>query len=51
MEDTGDVTIDVDYEFSAPKFFDFIQGETEDQIREAQLWFDTALTYAPSRTF
>ncbi|XP_071714812.1 protein TPX2-like [Rutidosis leptorrhynchoides] len=48
MEDTGDVMIDVDYEFSAPKFFDFILGETEDQIHEAQLWFDTALTYAPS---
>ncbi|KAI3795295.1 hypothetical protein L1987_37946 [Smallanthus sonchifolius] len=48
MEDSGDVIIDDDYEFCAPKFFDFIEGETEDQIREAQLWFDTALTYAPS---
>ncbi|KAL8228520.1 hypothetical protein R6Q57_016104 [Mikania cordata] len=43
-----EVTIDVNYEFSAPKFFDFIEGETEDQIREAQLWFDTAHAYAPS---
>ncbi|KAI3736113.1 hypothetical protein L6452_15646 [Arctium lappa] len=48
MEDSGDVVIDAEYEFSAPKFFDFILGETEDQMREAQLWFDTALTYAPS---
>ncbi|XP_076886571.1 protein TPX2-like [Bidens hawaiensis] len=40
--------MDVDYEFCAPKFFDFIEGETEDQMREAQLWFDTALAYAPS---
>ncbi|KAI3744942.1 hypothetical protein L1987_58040 [Smallanthus sonchifolius] len=48
MEDSGDVIIDADYEFCAPKFFDFIEGETEDQIREAQLWFDTAITYAPS---
>ncbi|XP_076937041.1 protein TPX2-like [Bidens hawaiensis] len=43
-----DVTIDADYEFCAPKFFDFIEGETEDQMRQAQIWFDTALAYAPS---
>ncbi|KAF5756076.1 putative TPX2 central domain-containing protein [Helianthus annuus] len=48
MDDSGDVTIDVDYEFSAPKFFDFIEGETEEEMRQAQLWFDTALTHAPS---
>lgn len=48
MEESGDVMIDADYEYSAPRFFDFILGETEDQMREAQLWFDTALTYAPS---
>lgn len=48
MDESGDVTIDIDYEFSAPKFFDFIKGETDDQIREAQLWFDSALSYAPS---
>ncbi|KAI7755347.1 hypothetical protein M8C21_009790 [Ambrosia artemisiifolia] len=48
MEDSVDVTIDIDYEFSAPKFFDFIEGETEEEMRVAQLWFDTALTHAPS---
>ncbi|KAK9075100.1 hypothetical protein SSX86_003419 [Deinandra increscens subsp. villosa] len=48
MEDSANLTIDLDYEFDAPKFFDFIEGETQDQIRQAQLWFDTALTYAPS---
>ncbi|KAL1355885.1 hypothetical protein HN51_007848 [Arachis hypogaea] len=36
------------YEFSAPRFFDFINGETEEDERRAQLWFDTALSYAPS---
>lgn len=49
MEESGDMMIDTDYEYSAPKFFDFILGETEDEMRVAQLWFDTALTYAPSR--
>ncbi|KAI3515470.1 hypothetical protein L1887_14366 [Cichorium endivia] len=48
MEESGDVMIDADYEYSAPRFFDFILGETQEQMREAQLWFDTALTYAPS---
>uniref|UniRef100_A0A251V4F9 Uncharacterized protein n=1 Tax=Helianthus annuus TaxID=4232 RepID=A0A251V4F9_HELAN len=28
FEDSVDVTIIVDYEFSAPKFFDFIEGKT-----------------------
>ena len=36
------------YEFSAPKFFDFINGETEEDKRKAELWFDCALGYAPS---
>ncbi|MED6113220.1 hypothetical protein PIB30_068815 [Stylosanthes scabra] len=40
--------IDEIYEFSAPRFFDFINGETEEEVRRAQLWFDTALSYAPS---
>ncbi|PWA78098.1 hypothetical protein CTI12_AA216930 [Artemisia annua] len=48
MDESGDVVIDVDYEFSAPKWFDFIEGESDEQIRDAQLWFDTNLTYAPS---
>ncbi|KAM7503421.1 hypothetical protein LguiB_002325 [Lonicera macranthoides] len=42
------VMIDEDYEFSAPKFFDFIEGETEEEMIKAQLWFDSALSYAPS---
>lgn len=31
--------IDEAYEFSAPKFFDFIVGETQEEMREAELWF------------
>ncbi|KAG8641368.1 protein TPX2 isoform X2 [Manihot esculenta] len=40
--------IDETYEFSAPRFYDFSKGESEEDIRKAELWFDTALSYAPS---
>ncbi|XLR43753.1 hypothetical protein HN51_027818 [Arachis hypogaea] len=40
--------IDETYEFSAPRFFDFINGQTEEDECRAQQWFDTALSYAPS---
>ncbi|XP_010272382.1 PREDICTED: protein TPX2-like [Nelumbo nucifera] len=40
--------IDETYEFSAPRFYDFINGESEEEMRNAELWFETALSYAPS---
>ncbi|GLU06390.1 hypothetical protein SLE2022_234300 [Rubroshorea leprosula] len=40
--------IDEVYEFSAPRFFDFIKGESEEEARRAELWFESALSYAPS---
>ncbi|XP_010260277.1 PREDICTED: protein TPX2-like isoform X2 [Nelumbo nucifera] len=40
--------IDETYEFSAPRYFDFINGETEEEMQRAELWFETALSYAPS---
>nr|CAD1840946.1 unnamed protein product [Ananas comosus var. bracteatus] len=40
--------IDEIYEFSAPRFFDFINEETEEEIRRAEFWFETSLSYAPS---
>ncbi|KAJ8484284.1 hypothetical protein OPV22_016769 [Ensete ventricosum] len=40
--------MDEAYEFSAPRFFDFINGETEEDIKRAELWFETSLSYAPS---
>lgn len=43
-----DFQIDPDYEFSAPHFFDFIQGETEEEAQQAEGWFETASTYAAS---
>ncbi|BAT90100.1 hypothetical protein LR48_Vigan08g104700 [Vigna angularis] len=48
-EETGGATVmDETYEFSAPRFFDFIKGETDEESLKAELWFDTALSYAPS---
>lgn len=41
--------VDEAYEFRAPKFFDFIVGETEEEKKKAELWFETACSYAPSR--
>lgn len=51
-EETGGAItmIDETYEFSAPRFFDFTRAESEEDMRRAELWFDTALSYAPSRT-
>lgn len=39
------------YEFSAPRFFDLVAGETEEEIRQAQRWFEVTRSYAPSRMF
>ncbi|KAI4322700.1 hypothetical protein L6164_022370 [Bauhinia variegata] len=48
-ETGGTITmIDETYEFSAPRFFDFILGESEEDMCKAELWFETALSYAPS---
>ncbi|XP_050205814.1 protein TPX2 [Mercurialis annua] len=47
----GDATtvIDEAYEFSAPRFFDFMKDETVEEMRKAELWFDDkAIGYAPS---
>lgn len=49
VDDPNTFVTDEAYEFSAPRFFDFIEGETEEEMRKAELWFDTALSYAPSR--
>ncbi|KAK2971758.1 hypothetical protein RJ640_022897 [Escallonia rubra] len=41
--------LDSDYEFDAPRFFDFARPESEAEVREAEGWFDSAKTYPPSR--
>ncbi|XP_052178024.1 protein TPX2 isoform X2 [Diospyros lotus] len=48
LHDSNVFLIDETYEFSAPRFFDFVNGETDEDMRQAELWFDTALSYAPS---
>ncbi|KAF2549105.1 hypothetical protein F2Q70_00019298, partial [Brassica cretica] len=40
--------VDQSYEFLAPRWFDFVNGETEDEARRAELWFASALSCAPS---
>lgn len=46
---TSVCTIDEAYEFSAPKFYNFMVGETEAEVREAEMWFESKCSYAPSR--
>lgn len=43
------VEIDIDYEFDAARFFDFTREESVDEAREAEMWFDFAQSYPPSR--
>ncbi|ONK65538.1 uncharacterized protein A4U43_C07F38130 [Asparagus officinalis] len=40
--------IDETYEFCAPRFFDFMNEETEDEVKSAELWFEISQSYAPS---
>ncbi|KAK9131846.1 hypothetical protein Scep_011374 [Stephania cephalantha] len=44
----GVTMIDEVYEFSAPRFFDFVIGESDEEARRAENWFESALGYAPS---
>ncbi|XP_065870851.1 protein TPX2-like isoform X2 [Euphorbia lathyris] len=39
---------DIDYEFDAPKYFDFTRPESDSDIEEAQRWFQTAGSHPPS---
>ncbi|XP_070038170.1 protein TPX2-like isoform X2 [Nicotiana tomentosiformis] len=47
MEDPN-LIIDQDYEFEAPRFYDFMNGETDEDMRKAELWFESSISYAPS---
>ncbi|KAG8080446.1 hypothetical protein GUJ93_ZPchr0007g6046 [Zizania palustris] len=42
------VQVDVAYEFCAPKYFDFVNDETEEEVRAAERWFEAAASHAPS---
>ncbi|TYI52499.1 hypothetical protein E1A91_D12G252100v1 [Gossypium mustelinum] len=41
--------IDLNYEFDAARFFDFTSEESPVEAREAELWFESAPSYPPSR--
>lgn len=40
--------IDEKYEFLAPRFFDFLAGETPEETAEAERWFQISASYLPS---
>lgn len=41
--------IDFIYEFDAPQYYDFTKPETLVEGRDAELWFESATSYPPSR--
>ncbi|CAN4094144.1 unnamed protein product [Withania somnifera] len=47
-DDVNSFEIDEAYEFSAPRFYDFIDEESEEETRKAELWFHITNSYAPS---
>ncbi|KAJ6701609.1 TARGETING PROTEIN FOR XKLP2 [Salix koriyanagi] len=40
--------VDLDYEFDAPKYFDFTRRESIAEARDVQRWFNTAPSCPPS---
>ncbi|XP_051215725.1 protein TPX2 isoform X1 [Lolium perenne] len=40
--------VDEAYEYRAPKYFDFVADETDDQVRAAERWFEAGASHAPS---
>uniref|UniRef100_A0ACD5UMZ2 Uncharacterized protein n=1 Tax=Avena sativa TaxID=4498 RepID=A0ACD5UMZ2_AVESA len=40
--------VDEAYEYRAPKYFDFVTEETEDEVRAAERWFEAGASHAPS---
>lgn len=45
----GEDEIDPDYEFDAPRFYDFTRPETFLDDAEAEQWFEFTESYPPSR--
>ncbi|KMZ64010.1 hypothetical protein ZOSMA_38G01210 [Zostera marina] len=45
---SGGFLVDEDYEYLAPKFFDFTNKETRDDFRKAELWFENDNAYDPT---
>lgn len=40
---------DIDFEFDAPRFYDFSKPELDSEAEETELWFKSAGNYPPSR--
>ena len=41
--------VDIEYEFDAARYFDFTREESFDEACQAELWFESAGSYPPSR--
>ena len=41
--------VDIEYEFDAARYFDFTREESFVEACEAELWFQSAESYPPSR--
>lgn len=40
---------DIDFEFDAPRFYDFSRPELDSETEENEFWFESAGNYPPSR--
>ena len=40
---------DIDFEFDAPRFYDFSRPELDSETEEIEFWFESAGNYPPSR--
>ncbi|VVB13557.1 unnamed protein product [Arabis nemorensis] len=47
-EDSSIDEFDIDFEFDAPKFYDFFKPELDSETEETELWFESAGNYPPS---
>lgn len=40
---------DIDFEFDAPRFYDFSRPELDSETEEIEIWFESSGNYPPSR--
>lgn len=48
-EDFSFEEFDIDFEFDAPRFYDFSRPELDSETEEIEIWFESAGNYPPSR--
>lgn len=44
-----DFEFDIDFEFDAPRFYDFSRPELDSETEEIETWFQSSGNYPPSR--